>query len=158
MAAPAWAPTLTEVAVHVLSRTADTTTNEPTGTFSSATTPTATQVTELIAQACTRVIARTGLPVADTTEITDACKGAAALWAAAGVERTYPERNGDVDVYEQLRDDAEAATVAAVALNSAAGGGATVDPPDGEGGQGSTAVPTYSFPDAPAWADTSAYW
>ena len=156
--APVWAPLLTEVAVHILSRTRDATTNDPAGTFNTNTAPTADQVTTLIEQACTLVTSRTGLPVMDAVaEVTDACKLAAALWAAYWVELSHPERDADVSVYEQIRADAEAATTAAVALNTAAGGGATIDPPD-DGTAGSAALPLYSFPDAPAWADTSLYW
>jgi hypothetical protein len=134
------------------------TTNDPAGTFTANTEPTATQVTELIGQACTMVVSRTGLPVMDTvTEVADACRVAAALWAAYWVELGYPERDADVSVYDRLRTDAEAATKAAIALNTAAGGGTSLDPPD-DGSAASAAVPTFSFPDPPVWADTSTYW
>lgn len=156
--APAWAPTLTQVAEHVLSKTRDLTTNEPAGTFTTTTAPTGDQVTGLIDQACTLVTTRTGTPIATDVDVQAACRVAAALWAACWVERSHPERDADITVSEQLRTDAEAMTAAAVALNTAAGGGAVVDPPDGGEGGASTALPLYSFPEPPAWADTSAYW
>ena len=154
--APSWAPTLAQVAVHIPTRTREVgAADDYAGTFNASTTPTSAEVTELVAQACTFVTSRTGLPIVTTpTEVPDTCALAAALWAAYWVELAYPERDADLAVYDRLRTDAEAATKAAVALNTAAGGGATTDPPDG-GGTASTALPSHSFPAAPAWADAS---
>lgn len=154
---PPWAPQLEDVAVHIPSRTRHATTNLPLGTFTQDTTPTDDQAARLIGHATAWVIARTGTTVAAAAYAQ--CMLAASLWAAYWVELGYPERDGDVTVYERVRVDAEAATVAAVALNTAAGGGTSIDPPD-DGTAGTAALPSYSFPAAPAWADATpgTYW
>lgn len=151
MALPAWAPTLVQVAVHIPTRTRDanstTYSGDYAGTFTTDTTPTATQATEQIDQACVKVLGEVGSPVADAAE--DACRVAAAWWAAYFIELGYPERDADVRVYEQLRVEATSATKTAAAVNAAAGGGTTLQqqPQD-------ALMPVFSFPDPPTWADT----
>jgi hypothetical protein len=149
--APDWAPSLQQVGSHVPSRTRSVTTNDPLGTFSDDTAPTGTDVTQLIADACTHVQALTGLPV--PAEATGQAQLAAALWAAYWVELGWPERDADVSVASQLRTDAEAATKAAVALVTVTGGATTVDPTPGD-----AALPSHTFLDPPLWADTTLIW
>lgn len=151
---PSWAPTLAQVAVHILSRTREVgILDDYAGTFTANTTPTATQVTQLIDDACTQVTSRTGLPIVVLAEVQSACRVAAALWAAYWAELACPERDADVKVYDRLRIDAEAATVAAVELNQAAGGGATTEPSISGG-----LLPASTGPALSRLADTSVFW
>jgi hypothetical protein len=151
---PDWAPTLSQVAVHIPTRTreADSTTysGDFAGTFTTGTTPTADQATEQIDQACVKVLGVVGSPVA--VEAQDACRVAAAWWAAYFIELGYPERDADVRVYEQLKAEAESATHTAVAMNAAAGGGTSLVPDPGD-----ALLPSHTFPDPPAWADQT-FW
>jgi hypothetical protein len=148
--APAWAPSLQQVAVHIPTRTRDA--NSATysgaylGTFTTDTTPTTAEATEQIGQACTKVIGDVGSPVATQAEAL--CQVAAAWWAAYYIELGYPERDADLKVYEQLRVEAEAATKTAAAVNAAAGGGTTLQPSPAD-----ALLPSHSFPTAPPWAD-----
>ena len=156
MAAPAWAPTLQAVAVHIPTRTREVgnvESNDYALTFNANTTPTDAEVLLLIGKGCTVVTGQTGLPVVTAAE--EYCTLAAALWAAYWVEIGYPERDADVAVYEKLRVDAEAATKAAVGFNDASGGGWSTDPTPAD-----TNLVVGSFPAAPSWADAGPglYW
>lgn len=147
MTLPVWAPALAEVAVHIPTRTrAVGVLDDYTGTFTTTTTPTDTQANTLIDQACTLVTSVTGLPVVAAAY--EVCKVAAALRAAYMIELGYPERDGDVQTYEQLGEAADAAAKAAAAVNTAAGGGGDGDPTPAD-----TVLAVHSFPDPPAWAD-----
>jgi hypothetical protein len=145
LAPTAWAPSLTDVAAHIPTRTRAVGVDDTyLGTFTDTTTPTGDQVAILIEHACAWVGAAIGLPVA--TEAYPAAEVAAALWAAYWVELAYPERDADVAVYDRLRTDADAQTKRAENLNIAAGGGQQIladSPP----------LVSHSFPDAPRWAD-----
>lgn len=154
MAAPIWAPSLQQVAVHIPTRTrpvgAVDYSGDYAGTFTSQTTPTDTQATEQISQACVKVTGAVGTPVATAAQ--DACQVAAAWWAAYFIEIGYPERDADLKVYEELRRQAEEATKSAATLNAVAGGGADLAPDPVE-----ALLPSHTFPAAPAWADTT-FW
>jgi hypothetical protein len=149
-ALPTWAPTLTDVAVHIPTRTRElraplTDLDEYAGTFTDATTPTDREAEGLILRACDWVAARVGTPIEQGTW--PMCKLAASLLAAAWIERAYPERDADLTVYQQLRDDADKAITQARDTNVDAGGSG--DAPDAD-------LPVnvqFSFPDAPGWAD-----
>jgi hypothetical protein len=147
---PAWAPALDDVAAHIPSRTREVgTDNLYTETFTADTTPTSDTVSILIGKACAWVASQAGLPV--VTAAYPACAVAASLWAAYWVEIGFPERDGDVAVYDRLRKDAEAATKNAATVNLAAGGGAQLPSTDPTAGM----APKGTFPDAPSWADQS---
>jgi hypothetical protein len=147
VAAPSWAPGTPQVALHIPSRTRQVGTDDAYAyDFTANTTPVNTVVLQLIEQACTHVQSVTGTPIVTAGEAQ--CALAASLWAAYWVELGFPERDGDVQVYEQIRKDAEEATKAAAAVNTAAGGGGTSDPTPGD-----TVLAQHSFPAAPAWAD-----
>lgn len=148
MTAPLWAPTLPQVAIHTRRPAGaddysgdftDDLSGDYAGTFTTATTPTAVEAGEHIDQACTLVLGEVGSPIAPAAE--DACRIAAAWWAAYSIEvgRTDP----DVKVAEELRKQAVAATNAAKVLNYAGG----------SGGPGGVPLVTHSFPAAPPWAD-----
>lgn len=150
MALPLWAPTLEQVGIHIPTRTRAVTAasydGTYAGTFTVDTTPTAVQATEHIDQACIKVLGEVGSPVA--ADAADSCRVAAAWWAAYSIEIGYPERDADVQVYEELRKQAEAATKTAAAVNAAAGGGTTLTPDPTD-----ALLPSHTFPDAPPWAD-----
>lgn len=154
MTLPSWAPTLAQVAIHIPTRTrtvaADDYSGGYAGTFTTETTPTDTDANEHIAQACVRVLGAVGSPVATAAE--DACRVAAAWWAAYSIELGYPERDADVQVYEQLAKQGEAATTEAFKINASAGGGGTLNPDPVE-----ALLPSHTFPAAPAWADIT-FW
>jgi hypothetical protein len=147
--APTWAPTTAGVALHIPSRTRQVGTDDSYAyDFTVNTTPTNTVGVQLVDRACTKVLSVTGTPIVTAGEA--GCALAAELWAAYWVELGFPERDGDVQVYDQIRKDAEAATAAAAALNTAAGGGTDNDPTPGD-----TALVVASFPPAQPWADVA---
>jgi len=147
---PAWYPTLEDVAAHIPTRTRELRTPPPDldeyeGTFTDATTPTGEQAEGLIRRAADWVAAQVGTPIQQVSW--PMCKLATSLLAAAWIERAYPERDADVAVYQQFRDDADKAIRQARDTNVDAGGSG--DAPDAD-------LPVqvaYSFPAAPGWAD-----
>lgn len=145
---PAWAPSLTDVADHIPTRTRPTAewgaSDAMAGTFTDATTPTREQVTRLIRRACAWVAAQVGTPVATTAY--NAAGVAAALRTAYWVELGYPERDADLAVYDRLATDAADAAATALALNVTTG---AEDPTPGT----VDGFVLYDFPDAPTWAD-----
>lgn len=145
---PAWAPSLTDVADHIPTRTRPTAewgaSDAEAGTFTEATTPTRDAATRLIRRACAWVAATVGAPVSLTAY--PAAGVAAALRAAYWVELAYPERDADLAVYDRLREESDAAASAAHALNVLSG---AEDPSPG----GTDDLVTYEFPDPPPWAD-----
>jgi hypothetical protein len=148
VALPAWAPSLTDVADHIPTRTRPTAdwgaSDAMAGTFTPDTTPTREQAARIIRRACAWVEAQVGAPVDPGAY--QAASVAAALRAAYWVEIGYPERDADVTVYDRLAVDADAATATALRINIAAGG------PDPEPG-GVDDLVTFAFPDPPPWAD-----
>ncbi len=148
---PVWAPTLTQVGTYIPTRTREIGLSDSyMGTFTTQTTPTATQVTALLVDACAWVAAEVGAPVA--AQAHDMMRVAAALLTAYRVELAYPERDADVSVYDRFRVDAEAAVTVAAQVNRANGGGAGTD----EEGRPDV-LAQYEFPDPPAWADVT-FW
>jgi hypothetical protein len=145
-----WTPTLREVGALIPTRTREVGVLDTyVGTFTALTTPTDEQVLYLIEVAVGRTIACTGLPVAPLAH--RAANGAAALRAAYLAELSYPERDADVAVYEQLGTQADQACKEAGALNRGAGGGGSTTPdPDTT----PTLLPASSFPAKAAWADS----
>lgn len=139
-----WLPTLEDVADYVPTRTVPEDTpgqDDPLGTFTSATTPTADAVTRLILRAASEVQVAIGEDV--PTELHDAAKTATALRAAAFVELAYPRRDADVNVASSLLAEAnralERGRVAIITL------------PDSSVG----ASPLWEFPDPVAYGDVN---
>jgi hypothetical protein len=149
--AEAWAPALDDVARHIPTRTRNTTdpgTDELEGTFTASTTPTGDQAQAVIDAAVLGVLSQTGpLDPADGP-LGDQARAAAEWRAAADIEVAYPGRDADVAVYDQL--DARAKyemTLLLARLHE-----------QGEGP--SEALPSWSAPDPPPWADRDpdGYW
>jgi hypothetical protein len=147
-ALPAWAPSLTDVADHIPTRTRPTAewgaSDEILGTFTDATTPTREQVARLIRRACSWVTGQIGAPVSPTAYGVAAV--AAALRTAYWVEIGFPERDADLAVYDRLATEADAATATALRVNVATG---AEDPTAGALDD----LVLYEFPRPPAWAD-----
>jgi hypothetical protein len=149
---PAWAPSTRQVADHIPTRTRPTAEwgqdDTIVGDFTPATTPTDEQAVRLIAQASAWVAAAIGAPVAAAAYRVAGV--AAALRAAYWVELSFPERDGDLAVYDRLRDEANDALAVARAVNVEAG---AVDPDPA----GVDDLVTFAFPDPPAWADRAIF-
>jgi hypothetical protein len=141
-----WAPSLSHVAAYVPARTLarDSETHEL--TFNSETLPTGVQVQQLVVDAVAWVQARTG-PTIDVS-LYDQAKACAAIWAAAAVERGFPDeedeslrRAKDLQaLVEQMREDLARA-------NEAISGVDPTDPAD-------LVLPLWSMPDPVPWGDT----
>lgn len=132
-----WAPTLEEVAGCVPTRTVNV--NLPgeddyLNTFNTDTRPTATQAQVKIDNAVADVEA----VVTVTTALEDVAKNAAMWRAAADIELSYPDRNADVNFYQQLDERARYEWDRFIA--------ATEDPSIGSG----TGIPTWTMPE-PVW-------
>lgn len=112
-----WAPTLSDVAKHIPTRTRDVKTpgsDTMLGTFTPATTPTDAQAQSVIDDAVAYVLASVGeLPAVPpaSEQIQVAARTAAEWRAAADIEVAYPNRTADVQVYAQLDARANAALV-----------------------------------------------
>jgi hypothetical protein len=147
-ALPAWAPSLTDVADHIPTRTRPTAewgaSDAILGTFTDATTPTRDQAARIIRRACGWVAGQIGTPVSRTAYGVAAV--AAALRAAYWIEVAYPERDADLTVYDRLATDADAATATALRVNAATG---STDPTLGALDD----LVMYEFPAPPPWAD-----
>jgi hypothetical protein len=141
--APSWAPTVDKVANYVPGRTLAVPPGAPTGTFTTGTTPTAVQVTALIADGCEWVTVVTG-GVDSTLE--GMAAATAAVYAACQVERGFPDRNADVNTAEQLWQQAQSMRADLDAANKALTGTDATDP------SGAVSF-VYGFPAAPSWAD-----
>lgn len=144
MAEP-WQPALDDVGRLIPTRTrdaADPGSDEMLGTFTTTTTPTADQAQAMIDAAVRDVISLTGpIDAYHDAELNDAARNAAAWRAAADIELSYPNRNADVAVYDQL--DARARYELANLLRRLQ--------IQGEGSP--EAVPFWSAPDPPPYAD-----
>lgn len=139
-----WAPALDDVARHIPTRTRDTKTpgsDALLGTFTASTTPNAEQAQAVTDAAVLGVLSQTGdLDPSDASLLAQA--RVAAEWrAAADIELAYPNRDADVQVYRDL--DARAKAELATLLRRLQG--------LGEGDP--AALPRWSAPDPPAYAD-----
>lgn len=148
-ALPAWAPSLADVADHIPTRTRPTaewgSSDALLGTFTEATTPNRDQAARIIARACAWVASQVGTPVSPAAY--QAAGVAAALRAAYWIEVAFPERDGDVAVYDRLAVDSDAATATALRINAASGADEPTVP-------GSSDLVLFTFPGPPPWADT----
>lgn len=138
-----WTPTRAQVADHIPGRTvSQTTPTEHLSTFTDDTRPTGEQVDRLITEAVQWVWVKTGDVDEDLYGMASAT---VAVYAAAMVERGYPDRNADVDTGKQLYDQAVSMRADLDAANKALSGTDVTDP--------AALVPLYAFPAAPDWAD-----
>lgn len=149
MTTPAWAPVLEDVAAYVTSRTVDAVTpgsDTPIGTFTADTYPTDTQVLRLVGTATAWVVNVTGDVVPDLEET---ATDVAAMRAAALIELSYPDRDGDIDeVATVLLEQARAGRDELAAANRAGGGA----------GPNGTATPLGAFPVAAPWCNDQPAW
>lgn len=151
MAGESWAPTLSDVARHVPTRTRDTKSpgsDALLNTFNANTTPTDEQAQAVIDDAVASLIALYGaLPTGVTEQamIQEAARSAVEWRAAADIELAYPNRDADVRLYDQLNTRAALAlTQYATALSAVTSGGGPAD-----------LIPIWGFPDPPPYADQS---
>lgn len=139
-----YTPTVDEVGAEILSRTVDQYGNQ-TGTFSASTTPTATQVTELIGKAADRVSLKIGTDI--PAALRQDAKDIVALRAAMMVEQTLfaDQITSNRSPYPVLleRYKAELADLQ-LAIQIAEDGDGTFKNQPSNG-------PSYSFPEATPW-------
>lgn len=140
----AWQPALDDVGRLIPTRTRDTAdpgSDEMLGTFTTTTTPDADAAQATIDAAVRDVLSLTGPLDGADTELLDAARNAAAWRAAADIEISYPNRDADVSVYQEL--DARAKYELAGLLRRLQ--------IQGEGAE--EAVPFWSAPPPPPYAD-----
>lgn len=136
-----WAPTLQEVAGCIPTRTSDKTQPGQDSylvTFTANTEPTNTQAQTIIDHAAEDVAMKAGTV---TTALEKVAKNAAMWRAAADIEIAYPDRNADVNVYEQLNTRAKYEWDLFVDAVNAAGTGT------------SSQIPQSYMPSPPWWGD-----
>lgn len=147
MPGEAWVPTLPDVARHIPTRTRDVKTpgsDVLLNTFTASTTPTAEQAQAVIDTVAGTLLAFTG-PLPASNDIQTAARSAVEWRSAADIEIAYPNRDADVQVYQQLDGRATAAWNQLVTILEAAGSGPGL--PD--------EMVTYSFPPPVRWGDVS---
>lgn len=146
---PAWLPGRSRVANYVPSRTlgVDSETHEL--TFNSSTRPTGVMVDRLLADAAARIAGRAS-PVHSSLHETAAV--VAALFAAAAVERGWPDDDNTQASLQRANDLERQANTALAELaraNEAASGGDATDPE-----QANALAPVWSFPAPVPWGDS----
>lgn len=139
-----WAPSVGDVGTIISQRTVAADGLTITGTFTSTTRPSDTQVQLLIDQVVAHVAARVG-EVPEELEL--AARGAAALGAAARVELSFFSTDDRYDDLNALYQQALDALVEAAEDIATSG---EVQPDTGAGGSVLLAAPAYSFPEAAA--------
>lgn len=147
---PTWRPDLRAVAKYVPGRSLvlnrATGSNELQSTFDGTTTPSDQQVNSLITDAVAWVLTLTG-PIAETpTNLAQMATAAAAIWAAAAVERGYPDRDEDVKTAADFLTQATQMRMDLKCANEAATGEDPADP-------SASLLPLYQFPRRPRWGD-----
>jgi hypothetical protein len=131
------------VATYVPARTLSTVDGTHQRTFTAETNPNADHVTSLVDDACAWVLVATG-PISASLETMAAAT--AAVYAAAGVERGFPDRDADVDTAQRLYEQALAMRSDLDVANRALSGEDTTD------SAGAVQV-LYGFPTPPTWGD-----
>lgn len=144
---PLWTPGRSRVANYVPARTLSASVADTHEfTFSSTTRPTGVAVDRLIADGVAWVTTRTGEVHTSLGESASVC---AAVFAAAAVERGYPEKDqpdASLRRAADLQALAERMLADLVAANNAVGGTNPNDP-------GANLMPVYSFPKPVPWGD-----
>lgn len=155
---PSWRPSLSDVAKYVPTRTLvldrSNGGNTPVRTFDESTTPTGRDVDALITDGCNWVQTATG-PVGVTPSgaivtasatLYGTARAAAAIYAAAAVERGYPQRDSDESIANDLLALASSMRADLVRANAAAVGGDPSNPV-------ASLLPIYQFPPPSRWGD-----
>jgi hypothetical protein len=157
MPTEAWAPSPSDVAKRIPTRTRDTRTpgsDRLLGTFTPDTTPDDGQAYNAIEAAVAWVRSQTGdaLDLADP-EMTTSARTTAEWRAAADIELSYPNRDADIRLYQwldQRAKDEMAALIKQIEIK-------TGEPPGGiTGGPGGgfpVHPPAWQAPQPPPWAD-----
>jgi hypothetical protein len=143
-----WAPTLPDVARHIPTRTRDVKTpgsDALLGTFTGSTTPTSDQAQAVIDGVVGTLLASVGALPDNHPDLLVAARIACEWRAAADIEIAYPNRDADVQVYEQLDLRAQAAWAAFTTALGNIGGSPS----------GPDSVPEWCFPPGPPWGDLS---
>lgn len=138
----AWAPSLTEVGSRCPTKTRDQTeAGDDTllGTFNDRTVPTGDMAQPLVNGAVAVVAEAVG---AIGAALYDLAKDAAAWRAAADIELAYPQRDGDIKIYEQLDRRAKLALDRLIAAADDTGAGTDAT------------LPQWSMPDPVSWGDS----
>ena len=146
----AWRPDVWKVADYVPGRTLVAAVDgygNAIATFDSTTHPTGDQVQRLVTDGCAWVATRCGTLDASLYDMGTAV---AAVYAAAQVERGYPDANRDPQVADQLWQQAQAMREDLAKANAAITG---VEPED----PAAHLVPYYSFPGSVSWGDLDFY-
>lgn len=149
MSGEAWAPTLSDVARHVPTRTRDYKSpgsDKLQMTFNANTTPNDAAVQQMIDDVVAALQAQVGnlTPLAVTTpDLATAARTYVEWRVSADIELAYPNRDADIRLYAQLDDRAKAALTALQAALNATNAG-VVD-----------AFPQWAFPSPPPYADQS---
>ena len=138
----AWAPSLTEVGSRCPTKTRDQTAQPGTdgllGTFNDKTVPTDVMAQPLVTGAIAVVADAVGTIGA---ALYDLAKDAAAWRAAADIELAYPQRDGDIKIYEQLDRRAKLALDRLIAAADDSGSGTDAT------------LPQWAFPTPVSWGD-----
>lgn len=144
--AETWAPTLGDVGALVLTRTRDMVTpgaDRLLGTFTQNTTPSDGQAQAVIDAAVRTILSQTGPLDGRDAELLDAARSAAAWRSAADIELMDPNRDADVHVYDQLNARAQLELTYLLRRLQI----------QGEGAGPTDAVPIWSAPRPPPYAD-----
>jgi hypothetical protein len=168
-----WAPSLSDVARHIPTRTRDTRSpgsDRLLDTFTPDTTPSDAAASIIIDNACNSILSRTEglLDQPDTTACRTQARLAAEWRAAADIEIAYPGRDADIRVYTWLdtraKDELTSLLVCLGILPPTAGapgaGGGAGGAGGGTGPGGGFPVEdvAWSAPDPPPWADRDPDW
>lgn len=143
---PTWTPGRSRVANYVPGRTLSTSADTHELTFTSSTRPTGLMVDRLIADAVSWVAVAAGTINATLHEQASV---AAAIWAAAAVERGYPEQDqpdASLRRATDLQGIAERIRADLIRANTAAEGSNPTDP-------AGAVLPIWAFPDPVAHGD-----
>jgi hypothetical protein len=138
---PDWSPFLSDVADHVPTRTVDMTvpgSDLLLMTFNANTQPNGDSVQRIIDGAVSGILSIVPTIVTGNHHL---AKSAASWRAAADVELAYPERNANVNVYEQLNSRAQLELERLIQAAETGGGGAVAT------------FPVWSFPPPVPWGD-----
>lgn len=148
---PTWLPGRSRVAAHIPNRTLarNPATYVASGdayalTFDSTTRPSGVAVSRLIADAAAWIASAVPTVAESLYDMAGTC---AAIWAAAAVERGWPDDDSSLARARDLQALAEKMRADLVRANTAETGTDPADP-------GSGLLPVYSFPDAVAWGDS----
>lgn len=142
---PTWTPGRSRVANYVPGRTLSVDANTHELTFTSTTRPTGVMVDRLITDMVARI---TGTAGTVHTDLQPQAAVITAMWAAAAVERGFPDDQQNTQSLQRANDlekRADLMLTELIAANTSLNGG--------DDSYGIEVAPMWSFPAAPAWGD-----